>query len=119
MDFDKEKQVIILDTMPEYAVALSSLMHGLRVARINPDVRESLGEQVLAESRQMRDAMLHQPMPALPFKLPLAVARTVVAGVRCARYRSTNTPESALSRVRRQSIGNLLLENYRRAAGSK
>lgn len=114
MNFDKDKQAIVLHTMPEYAVALSSLTHGLRVSRINPDVRHDLGADALANARLTRDEMLHHPQPELPFALPFDAAKTAVAGIKCARFRSTNTPESAISRMRRQGIGNLLLTTYQR-----
>jgi hypothetical protein len=113
MEFNKVNQTIELECESQYAVALSALTHGLRVARFDPAVYAQLTDETVQNAREVRNQMLGTAKPELPFAFPIDAAKTAVAGIRSARHGSTRAmEETAKARLTRKRIGDELLEAY-------
>jgi hypothetical protein len=110
---DKESLSITLESKPEYAVVLSALTHGLRLARINPDVYEYLSDETVFRAREICNGMLSTSIPELPFDLPYDGAKTAVAGIRSALFGSNRiVGQSITSRIKRKRIGDELKHTF-------
>ncbi|MEO6513433.1 MAG: hypothetical protein ABIR37_01960 [Candidatus Saccharimonadales bacterium] len=66
---------------PAYAVALSSLTHGLRRARFDQGIAHELGKEDLESAHKFRDETYSIPSPHIPFFLPAYAAKVMKAGI--------------------------------------